>query len=118
MCDAVKLTSDPVHSYDMIYSPMVIGNLWNVADAAFHAITVHTLHNWLPVTQEMVENDPDAPALCYSDLYHWKCEPDLLYAFDRSHTSVKHYIGTAALVARGLPVVIKGRVDKNTVAQH
>jgi hypothetical protein len=97
---------------------MVIGNLWSVIDIAGDAITVHKLHNWLPVTQEMVEDDPDAPVLCHSDLYKWKFEPDLLYAYDRSHTSVKHYMATAALVARGLPVVIKGKVDKNTVAQH
>ena len=45
--------------YDMICSPMVIGNLWSVTDSAVDAITVHTLHNWLPVTQEMVEDDPD-----------------------------------------------------------
>jgi hypothetical protein len=97
---------------------MVIGNLWSVTDAALDAITVRILHNWLPATQEMVEDDPDAPASCRSDLYKWRFEPDLLYAFDRSHTSIKHYMATAALVARGLPIVIKGKVDKNTVAQH
>jgi len=96
---------------------MVTGNLWSVTDTAVDATTVRTLHSWLPATQ-MVEDDPDAPALCSSYLYKGKFEPDLLYAFDHSHTSVKHYMAIAALVARGLPVVIKGKVDKNTVAQH
>jgi hypothetical protein len=109
---------------------MVIGNLWTVTDGASDAITVRTLHNWLPRTQEMVEDeeqermplksceakDPDAPELWRPDGYKWKHEPDLLYAIHRSHTSNKHYMATAALVARGLPVVIKGKVDKNTVA--
>ena len=95
-----KLTSDPVHSsYDL--QSMVIGNLWSVTDTAVDAITVCILHNWLPVIKEMVED-----------------EPDLLCAFNRSHNSVNHYMATAALVARGLPVVTKAKVDKNTVAQH
>jgi hypothetical protein len=97
---------------------MVIDSLWNVTDTAIDAVTVRILYNWLPASQEMVEDDPDAPALCRSDLYQWKFEPELLYAFDRSHNSIKHYVATAALVARGLPVVIKGKVDKNRVAQH
>jgi hypothetical protein len=97
---------------------MVTGNLWSVTDTAVDAITVHTLHNWLPVTQDVVEDDSDASALCRSDLYKWKFDPDLFYAFNHSHTSVKHYMATAALVARGLSVVIKGKVDKNTVAHH
>ena len=97
---------------------MVIGNLWSVTDTSTDAITIHILNNWLPATQEMMEDDLDASALGFSDLYMWKFEPDLLYAFERSHTSVKHYMATASLVARGLPVVIKGRVDKSTVAQH
>jgi hypothetical protein len=97
---------------------MVIGNLWSVTDTAIDAITIRILHNWLPATQEMVEDDPDAPTSCSSDLYKWKFEPDLLYAFERSYTSIKHYMATAALVARGLPIVIKGKVDKNTVAQY
>ena len=97
---------------------MVTGNLWSATDIALDAITIHTLHNWLPATQEMMDDDPDAAASCHSDLYKWKFEPDLLYAFDRSYTSVKHYMATAALVARGIPVVIKGKVDKNTVAQQ
>jgi hypothetical protein len=111
---------------------MVIGNLWTVTDTATDTITVRTLHNWLPRTQEMVEDeerkrmpwkshgaeDPDAAELWRPNGYKWKHEPDLLYAIQRSHTSNKHYMATAALVARGLPVVIKGKVDKNTVAQH
>ena len=97
---------------------MVIGNLWSVIDTAIDAITNYILDNCLPATQKMVKDDPDAPPLCFSDLYKWKFEPDLLYAFERSYTSVKHYMATAALVARGLPVVIKCKVDKNTVAQH
>ena len=97
---------------------MVIGNLWDVTDTALDAITIRLLHNCLPATQEMVEDGPDAPALGFSDLYKWKFEPDLLYAFERTYTSNKHYMATAALVARGLPIVIKGKVDKNTVAQH
>ena len=102
----------------MICSPMVIGHLWNVTDIEIDPITMHILHNCLPATQEMMEDDLDASALGFSDLYMWKFEPDLLYAFERSYTSVKHYMATASLVARGLPVVIKGRVDKSTVAQH
>ena len=111
---------------------MVIGNLWSVSDTASDAITFRTLHSWLPATQEMVEDeeqesislnsheskDLDAPALCSSGRHKWKHEPDLLYAFDRSHNSAFHYMATAALVARGLPVVIKGKVEKNRVAQH
>jgi len=97
---------------------MVIGNLWSVTDTSTDAITIHILNNWLPATQEMVDDDPVAPALRFLDLYKRKFEPDLLYAFGRRHTSVKHYMATAALVARGLPVVIKGRVDKSIVAQH
>ena len=97
---------------------MVIGNLWSVTDTAIDAITIRILHNWLPVTRGMAEDDPDAPASGFSDLYKWKFEPDLLCAFERNYTSCKHYMATAALVARGLPVVIRGKVDKNKVAQH
>jgi hypothetical protein len=111
---------------------MVIGNLWAVSDAASDVITVHTLHNWLPRTQEMVADeeqermplklndmkDPDAPELWRPNGYKWKHEPDLLYAIHRSHASNKHYMASAALVARGLPVVIRGKVDEDTTAQH
>lgn len=104
--------------HDMICSPMVIGNLWNVTDTVLDAITIRILHNWLPATQEMVEDDPDAAASHFSYLYKWKFEPDLLYAFKRSYSSSKHYMATAALVARGLPIELKGKVEKNTVAQE
>jgi hypothetical protein len=112
---------------------MVIGNLWAVTDAASDAITVHTLHTWLPGTQEMMADeeqermplkpyevkDPDALELWHPNGYKWKHEPDLLYAIRRSHTSNKHYMASAALVARGLPIVIRGKVNKDTtVAQH
>jgi hypothetical protein len=97
---------------------MVIGTLWDVTDIAVDVITIRILHNCLPATQEMVEDDPDISALGFSEVYKWKFEPDLLYTFERSYTSVKHYMATAALVARGLPIVIKGKVDKNPVAQH
>jgi hypothetical protein len=109
---------------------MVIGNLWAVTDGASDAITVHTLHNWLPRTQAMVIDeeqkrkspkpcevkDPDAPELWRPNGYKWKHEPDLLYAIHRSHTATKHYMASAAVVARGLPVVIRGRVDKDMTA--
>jgi hypothetical protein len=97
---------------------MVIGNLWNMRNIPTDVVTIRILHNWLPSSQQMAEDDPDAPALGRSDLYQWKYEPELLYAFNRSHISINHYAATAAVVARGLPVVIKGKVDKNTVAQH
>jgi hypothetical protein len=109
---------------------MVIGNLWAVTDTASDAITVHTLHNWLPRTQEMIEDeeqermplkpnnvrDPNAPELWRPNGYNWKHEPDLLYAIHRSHASNKHYMASAAFVARGLPVVIRGSVDKDIMA--
>jgi len=94
---------------------MVIGNLWSVTDTAMDAITIRILHNLSLATQEMVEN---ARAPGCSCPYKWKFEPDLLYTFDRSHISVENYIATAALVARGLPVVINGKVHKTMAAQH
>ncbi|XP_021934504.1 separin isoform X2 [Zootermopsis nevadensis] len=120
------------HFYHIASCPMVIGNLWAVTDAASDAITVHTLHTWLPRTLEMVADeeqervppkpndirDPDAPELWYPYGYKWKQEPDLLYAIHRGHASNKHYMASAALVARGLPVVIKGKVDKSMTVQH
>jgi hypothetical protein len=57
--------------------------------------------------------DPDAPELWRPNGYKWKHEPDLLYAIRRSHTANKHYMASAALSARGLPVVIRGEVDKD-----
>jgi hypothetical protein len=116
---------------DMLCSPMVIGNLWSVTDAASDAITVHMLHNWLPRTRDMVIDeeqeqmhpkqyevkDPDAPELWRPSGYKWKHEPDLLCAIHRSHTANKHYMASAALVARGLPVIIRGRVEKDITAQ-
>jgi len=97
---------------------MVIGNLWNIADPAMDAIILRIIYNWLPAAQEMVEDDPDATALGFLDPYKWKSEPDLLYAFKRNDISCKHYMTTAALVAWGLPVLINGKVEKNTVAQQ
>jgi hypothetical protein len=93
---------------------MVIGNLWDVSDTAADMITIRILHNWLPATQEMAEDDPDILEFNRSALYKWKFEPDLLYAFERSHCSVEHYMATASLVARGLPIGIKGKVDKGS----
>ncbi|PNF34281.1 hypothetical protein B7P43_G16723 [Cryptotermes secundus] len=119
------------HFYHIASCPMVIGNLWAVTDAASDAITVHTLHNWLPRTQDMVIDeeqermplkpcyvkDPDAPELWRPNGYRWKHEPDLLSAIRRSHTANKHYMASAALAARGLPVVIRGQVDKDIPAK-
>jgi hypothetical protein len=110
---------------------MVVGNLWSVTDVASDAITVQMLHHWLPRTRDMVIDEEqermppkrsevknrDAPELWRPSGYKWKHEPDLLCTIRRSDTAVKHYMASAALVARGLPVVIRGRVEKDITAQ-
>ncbi|KAJ4439848.1 hypothetical protein ANN_07976 [Periplaneta americana] len=112
------------HFYHIANCPMVVGNLWSVTDTASDVITVHLLHRLLPQTRDMAMDaekgevppkateckDPDAPELWRPSGYNWKQEPDLLYAINRSHSSNKHYLATAALVARGLPILIIGKV--------
>ena len=86
---------------------MVVGNLWSVTDASSDAITMDILNCWLPPNAEMVKSRE----ICQSS---YSIEPDLLCALRRSRCSVRHYMATAALVFRGLPVVAVGSVEKTS----
>ena len=99
---------------------MVVGNLWAVTDTASDAIMMDTLNNWLPKTSEMKRDAElgraplhNTKELC-KPVGNYKEEPELLYAVRRFKCSQHHYMSTAALVFRGLPITATGSVEKSS----
>ncbi|XP_066594805.1 uncharacterized protein Sse [Prorops nasuta] len=124
-CSSVKLLNVggrfPPHGisdqYLIASSPCILGMLWEITDTDVDRVTTNFMSSWIPSKAKKPWSDVNADAWC-SGTFKFKSkskkdtsemilEPEMLRVIAKSKHACQHYMTSAAIIVRGLPVRIE-----------
>ncbi|GAB1864710.1 separase [Camponotus japonicus] len=102
------------NQYLIACSPCLLGMLWEVTDVDIDKMTAHFISNWIPSSSERSWTEVDIDSWTSGTLKFTKktendkteMETEMLRAVAKSKNSCSHYMTSAAIVVRGLPIKI------------